>query len=48
MQLKQVSLKTLDGCITRRNAAGEKKSISSKCAEIDKEVMNCKTGNYLS
>ncbi|CAG2256237.1 RAD50 [Mytilus edulis] len=39
-KLKQVSLKTLDGCITRRNAAGEKKSISSKCAEIDKEMIS--------
>jgi hypothetical protein len=29
----------LDGTITRRDAAGEKKSISSKCAEIDREVM---------
>ncbi|XP_063414540.1 DNA repair protein RAD50-like [Mytilus trossulus] len=39
-KLKQVTLKTLDGCITRRNAAGEKKSISSKCAEIDKEMIS--------
>lgn len=38
-KLKQVTLKTLDGVITRRNAAGEKKSISSKCAEIDKEMI---------
>lgn len=31
-------MKTLDGTITRLNAAGEKTSISSKCADLDREV----------
>ena len=31
-------MKTLDGVITRMNAAGEKQSISSKCMDLDREV----------
>ena len=42
-KLKQITCKTLDGTITRRDAAGEKKSISSKCAEIDREVLKVQT-----
>ncbi|KAJ8311256.1 hypothetical protein KUTeg_011191 [Tegillarca granosa] len=36
---KRIEMKTLDGVITRLDAAGEKKSISSKCAEIDREMI---------
>ena len=32
-------MKTLDGVITRLNAAGEKQSINSKCADLDREVI---------
>lgn len=38
MQLKKIEMKTLDGVITRYDVNGEKKSIGSKCAEIDREV----------
>jgi hypothetical protein len=36
---KKVEMKTLDGVITRLNAAGEKQSINSKCADLDREVI---------
>lgn len=38
LQVKKIEMKTLDGVITRYDVNGEKKSISSKCAEIDREV----------
>ena len=38
LQVKKIEMKTLDGVITRYDMHGEKKSISSKCAEIDREV----------
>jgi len=37
-QAKKVETKTLDGTITRLNAEGEKVSVSSKCADLDREV----------
>ena len=37
-QAKKIETKTLDGIITRRNAAGEKQSVTSKCADLDREV----------
>ncbi|XP_060561862.1 DNA repair protein RAD50-like isoform X1 [Ruditapes philippinarum] len=36
---KKVEMKTLDGVITRLNAAGEKQSINSKCADLDREMI---------
>ncbi|KAL3879163.1 hypothetical protein ACJMK2_031472, partial [Sinanodonta woodiana] len=36
---KKIETRTLDGVITRRNAAGEKQSINSKCADLDKEMI---------
>lgn len=36
---KKVETKTLDGIITRRNAAGEKQSVTSKCADLDREMI---------
>ncbi|XP_041359275.1 DNA repair protein RAD50-like [Gigantopelta aegis] len=38
-KLKKVEMRTLDGVITRRGADGEKKSITSKCAELDREMV---------
>ncbi|XP_033743546.1 DNA repair protein RAD50-like [Pecten maximus] len=38
-KLKNITMRTLEGVITRRDAAGEKKSISSKCAEMDREMI---------
>ncbi|XP_061165388.1 DNA repair protein RAD50-like [Saccostrea echinata] len=38
-KLKKIEMKTLDGVITRYDVNGEKKSISSKCAEIDREMI---------
>ncbi|KAL4230576.1 DNA repair protein rad50 [Mactra antiquata] len=40
-KLKKVEMKTLDGVITRMNAAGEKQSINSKCADLDREMITC-------
>ena len=37
-QAKKVEFKTLDGLINIRLRNGEKRSISSKCAELDREV----------
>ncbi|KAH3843771.1 hypothetical protein DPMN_117302, partial [Dreissena polymorpha] len=37
---KKVEMKTLDGVITRMNAAGEKQSISSKCMDLDREMIS--------
>ncbi|KAK3099688.1 hypothetical protein FSP39_008022 [Pinctada imbricata] len=36
---KKVEMKTLDGLITRIGQDGEKRSISSKCAEMDREMI---------
>lgn len=36
---KKIETKTLDGVITRRNAAGEKQSVTSKCADLDREMI---------
>ncbi|XP_053391568.1 DNA repair protein RAD50-like, partial [Mercenaria mercenaria] len=36
---KKVEMKTLDGVITRLNAAGEKRGIISKSADIDREMI---------
>lgn len=36
---KKVEMKTLDGVITRLNAAGEKQSLTSKCADLDREMI---------
>lgn len=38
-KLKKIEMKTLDGVITRYDVNGEKKSIGSKCAEIDREMI---------
>jgi hypothetical protein len=37
-QKSKVELKTLDSTLTRQLANGEKRSVSSKCAEMDREV----------
>ena len=37
-QAKKVEMKTLEGVITRFNADGEKNSINSKCADMDRMV----------
>lgn len=37
---KKTEMKTLEGVITRRRADGEKYSISSKCAEMDYEMVS--------
>lgn len=39
-------MKTLEGVLTRRRPDGEKYSISSKCAEMDREV--CTINNFPS
>ena len=39
-QAKKIETKTLDGVVTRRNAAGEKQSITSKCADLDREMIS--------
>ena len=31
-------MSTLDGVLTRRNAEGEKQSITSRCADLNREV----------
>lgn len=36
---KKVELKTLDGVITRHGPDGEKKSITQKCADLDREMV---------
>nr|XP_022328065.1 DNA repair protein RAD50-like isoform X1 [Crassostrea virginica]XP_022328067.1 DNA repair protein RAD50-like isoform X1 [Crassostrea virginica] len=38
-KVKKIEMKTLDGVITCYDVNGEKKSISSKCAEIDREMI---------
>ena len=35
---KKVEMKTLDGIITTCGPDGEKKSITKRCADLDKEV----------
>jgi len=41
LQGKKVEMKTLEGIVTRINAAGEKQTISSKCMDLDREVCTC-------
>ena len=38
-QRSKVEMKTLDSVITRVLPSGEKHSVSSKCAEMDREVI---------
>ncbi|KAL5011885.1 hypothetical protein ScPMuIL_010436 [Solemya velum] len=39
-KMKKIEMRTLDGVITRRDKrTGEKKSITSRCAEIDREMI---------
>lgn len=39
-RVKNVSLRTLDGSIKRKDASGESATLSSKCAEINREMIS--------
>ena len=41
VQPKKIETRTLDAVITRLNAEGKKVSVTSKCADFDREVSKC-------
>lgn len=41
VQRKKIETRTLDAVITRLNAEGQKVSVTSKCADFDREVSEC-------
>ena len=41
VQPKKIETRTLDAVITRLNAEGQKVSVTSKCADFDREVSKC-------
>ena len=38
MQGEKSKMQTLDGVLTRKNPEGEKQSITSRCADLNREV----------